>query len=648
MQNLAQYFPTLVKKLVLLTIDAFLVPFSLWLALSLRLGSSYVSFDYSSSLIFAVLTAVTLFIFILIGMYRVVLRYAGLRMLEVVAVGVLASTGVLLVLFFMSKEAGLPRSALIIYGALLFIFVGGIRIFALRVLGIADGYLNKGRPVAIYGAGESGRQLVGLLHGSSEYTPVAFLDDDKQLQGREVDGLKVFAPSDLDYLSKKDVQEILLAIPSASIQQRKNILRRLEPLPYHVRTVPDFQKIMSGVAQLDQLEELRLEDLLGREPVDPDKELLEKCNAGKTVLVTGAGGSIGAELCRQILSLKPRVVVLFEQSEFALYQVENELRQIKNSLNSSLELVPVLGSVTKKSRLKSILSAYAVDTIYHAAAYKHVPLVEHNPAEGVANNVFGTLYAVEAAIEAGVADFVLISTDKAVRPTNVMGATKRIAEMVLQALQAENLHITLSMVRFGNVLGSSGSVVPLFRKQIKAGGPVTVTHPDVIRYFMTIEEAVQLVIQAGAMAKGGDVFVLDMGEPVRILDLAKQMIHLAGMTVQDENNPDGDIAIRFTGLRPGEKLFEELLIGENVRGTDHPMIMRAEEEMLPWKELEKLLAELKQCMKTYDIDTLRKLLLRAVKGYQPQHGIEDHVWKKNRRRAAELETQIPSPDDKLH
>jgi len=651
MHHFAQHLPTVIKKLVLLGIDALLVPFSLWLALSLRLGQTYTNFDYSSSLIFAGLTALTLFIFISIGMYRVVLRYAGLRMLEDVAVGVLASTGILLALVFVDKAVGLPRSVFIIYGALLFIFVGGIRILALRLFGISRDHMNKGKPVVIYGAGESGRQLVGLLHGGPEYTPVAFLDNDKQLQGREIEGLKVFDPSkvdELEYLEKKNVEQILLAMPSASMQQRKKIIKHLEPLPFYVRTVPDFQKIMSGVAQLDQLEELRLEDLLGRDQVTPNKALLGKCISGKSVLVTGAGGSIGSELCRQILSLKPTTLVLFEQSEFVLYQIEHELQQLKITDGYSLEIVPVLGSVTQKNRLQNILSAYTVETVYHAAAYKHVPLVEHNPAEGVANNIFGTLHATEAAIQAGVSDFVLISTDKAVRPTNVMGATKRMAEMVLQALQINHPDIVLSMVRFGNVLGSSGSVVPLFRKQIKAGGPVTVTHADVIRYFMTIPEAVQLVIQAGAMAKGGDVFVLDMGEPVKILDLAKQMIHLAGLKVQDEENPEGDIAIKFTGLRPGEKLYEELLIGENVSGTRHPMIMRAEEEMLPWNELEQLLVDMKQCMKEHDIDKLRALLLEAVKGYQPQHDIEDHIWKKNRSRTAQVETQIPAPADKLH
>jgi FlaA1/EpsC-like NDP-sugar epimerase len=388
---------------------------------------------------------------------------------------------------------------------------------------------------------------------------------------------------------------------------------------------------------------------LGRDTVSPDQKLLSKCISGKSVLVTGAGGSIGSELCRQILALQPTTVVLFEQSEFALYQIEQELRQILASHRRlRVDVVPVMGSVTHQKRLENILKAYKVETVYHAAAYKHVPLVEHNPAEGVANNVQGTLHAAQAAIATGVSDFVLISTDKAVRPTNVMGATKRMAEMVLQALQPLHPQITLSMVRFGNVLGSSGSVVPLFREQIKKGGPITVTHPDVTRYFMTIPEAVQLVIQAGAMAQGGDVFVLDMGEPVRIYDLAEQMIRLAGYEVLDRDNPDGDIEIRFTGLRPGEKLYEELLIGENVSGTLHPMIMRAEEEMMPWEELEKLLARLKLCMKDHDIDGLRDLLLEAVRGYQPQHDIEDHVWKKNRQSTPQKETHIPPPEDKLH
>lgn len=643
--------PTFFKKLILFFIDGIAIPLSLWLALSLRYGEIYTAFVYTSFLVFAGLTVLSLSIFVSIGMHRAVLRYAGLKMLETIGVGVLASMGILIALVFLAQDAGLPRSVFIIYGALLFIISGGVRILALRLLGFSRGHLNKGKPVVIYGAGDGGRQLVGLLHNGSEYTPVAFLDDDAQLQGRDVEGLKVFDPSEseeLGSLQRKGVEEVLLAIPSASMDQRKKIIKRLEPLPFRVRTVPDFQKIMSGKAQLDQLEELRLEDLLGRDPVAPDKALLGKCIAGKSVLVTGAGGSIGSELCRQILTLNPTALVLFEQSEFALYQIEHELRQLRIMNGHDFEIIPVLGSVTHQNRLQNILVAYAVETVYHAAAYKHVPLVEHNPAEGVANNVFGTLQATEAAIQAGVSDFVLISTDKAVRPANVMGATKRMAEMVLQALQVSHPEIMLSMVRFGNVLGSSGSVVPLFRKQVKAGGPITVTHADVIRYFMTIPEAVQLVIQAGAMAQGGDVFVLDMGKPVKILDLAKQMIHLAGLNIQDEKNPEGDIAIKFTGLRPGEKLYEELLIGENVSGTRHPMIMRAEEEMLPWNDLQQLTADMKQCMKEHDIDKLRALLLEAVKGYQPQHDIEDHIWKKNRSQALQLETKIPTPEDKLH
>jgi FlaA1/EpsC-like NDP-sugar epimerase len=480
--------------------------------------------------------------------------------------------------------------------------------------------------VIIYGAGSAGRQLLTALQQSSEYRPVAFIDDANELRKKFIGGVEVFTPNDIKGLiSKSEVSEILLAIPSVSRTRRNEIFDSLEPYPVMVRSLPGMSELAQGKVNITDLKEVSIKDLLGRDVVEPNQQLLGKNITSKTVVVTGAGGSIGSELCRQIVFLEPKALILYEMSELALYTIEKELSNIGIR---SMNIYPVLGSVNNKARVANVLKSFGVDTVYHAAAYKHVPMVEFNNTEGVDNNIFGTLNCAQSAIDTGVETFVLISTDKAVRPTNTMGATKRGAELVLQALSSKQSGTKFTMVRFGNVLGSSGSVIPLFKQQIKDGGPVTVTDINIIRYFMTIPEAVELVIQAGAMGTGGDVFVLDMGKPVRIVDLAKKMIRLSGLEVKDEAHPDGDIEINYTGLRPGEKLYEELLIGDDVTETDNPLIMRAKEDMLPWDELERILSDLEVAIKDLDQEKLRKLLIQAVPDFKPQCEIMDVLYNK--------------------
>ena len=471
--------------------------------------------------------------------------------------------------------------------------------------------------VLIYGAGNAGRQLAAAMTNSHEMRVVGFLDDDDRLHGHVLNGLSIYSPADLPGLvTSLQVSTVLLAIPSVSRHRRNEMIAQMLRAHVQVRTLPAVSELAQGMVSTSDLRELDIDDLLGREPVAPNHILLGRNITDKVVLVTGAGGSIGSELCRQILSVNPSTLVLIEQSEFALYEIQQELQE-KIEDNATL-LVPVLASVRDAQRLNEIFADWKPDTVYHAAAYKHVPLVEHNPIEGIRNNTLGTLTAARAAAEHGVSDFVLISTDKAVRPTNIMGASKRLAEMALQALAATAPKTRFSMVRFGNVLGSSGSVVPKFRRQIRDGGPITLTHPDITRYFMTIPEAAQLVIQAGAMAKGGDVFVLDMGDPVKIMDLATRMIELSGLCVRDENNPEGDIEIEITGLRPGEKLFEELLIGNNPRPTSHPRIMKAHEEFVAWPVLLEKLQQLESLLEQRNVEGTKELLTELVSGYAPQ------------------------------
>jgi FlaA1/EpsC-like NDP-sugar epimerase len=569
------------------------------------------------------------------GLYRAVVRYIGY---DVLVAGAITAAGAALVgsfFLYVDGNAGAPVRWAIAYWGSAFIYLCGSRYLARKFL-IHRRLSTECERVVIYGAGAAGAQLAIQLLGDEHFLPVAMVDDDVALHKKRVKGLTVDSPSNIQSIIRHTGATcVLLAIPHASRRQRRAVLEYLSPYPVHVQTIPDLSDLISGKARVDDIREVAVEDLLGRDPVPPDPELLSAAIRGKRVMVTGAGGSIGSELCRRILQQAPKSLVLFEISEIALYEMELELRDQARRIGC--ELVPLLGSVHHQNRVREVLETFRINTIYHAAAYKHVPLVEYNLLEGVHNNIFGTLHIAQAAIDAKVDDFILISTDKTVSPTSVMGATKRFAEMILQALQVNHEDICFCIVRFGNVLESSGSVVPLFRQQIRDGGPVTVTHRDIIRYFMTIPEATQLVIQAGGMAKGGEVFVLDMGEPVKIRDLAARMIALTGHTVRDASNPDGDIEIQYTGLRPAEKLYEELLIGTNVSGTRHPRIMWANEDFLNWNELRPLIVELEAATEAMDRNRTRQVLMESVSEYNPANGIDDLVW---------VNQQDDSADDK--
>ena len=606
------------------------MPVALWSAFALRFGTLTPPIDRFWWL-FIVVPVLSVPILKLCGLYREVLRYMGPQAAVAILKGVTLSTALLGAVALLGGLRDLPRSVLILYWINSLLYLGGSRILLRAMLQTLSRRARGRAPVVIYGAGAAGAQLAGALDLSPDYVPVAMVDDDPGLWGSTVRGLRVYSPDALEALiADSHVQHVLLALPAASRERRRAIVRWLEPFPVRVKTVPNLADLAAGRAQLEDIRDVEIEDLLGRDPVEPDQALLRACIDGKNVLVTGAGGSIGSELCRQIAMLSPRRLVLYELSEYALYQIERELREMLARTGKELELVPVLGSVLNRARMQELMRAFEIQTVYHAAAYKHVPLVEHNVLEGVRNNTLGTWHAAMAAQTAGVETFVLISTDKAVRPTNVMGASKRMAELVLQGLAEEGGKTLFCMVRFGNVLGSSGSVVPLFREQIRRGRPVTITHPEVTRYFMTIPEAATLVLQAGAMAEGGDVFVLDMGEPVKIVDLARQMIRLMGLEVRDESNPDGDIEIVFTGLRPGEKLYEELLIGDNVTGTRHPMIRRAIESSLPGAEVEQLLIRLQKAYERYDCTEAEAVLTEAVAGFVHEGPDQDVLWRQIR------------------
>ncbi|EJL9415221.1 polysaccharide biosynthesis protein [Vibrio cholerae] len=630
------------KRIISVLVDVFFIIFSFYSAYWVRVGNFEIIHSDSIPYLLATVIVVTILSFTRLGLYRAILRYLTFHALAVVSVGTLISAASVAIAAFYF-DAPVPRSLPIIYGTFLCLLCGGSRLIV-RVL--VSGLNGKGRKVVlIYGAGSAGRQLAIALRNSENYKVVGFIDQDKTLENTVIMGLQVYDISRAVYLvDKYDVTQVLLAVPSASRARRKKILESLIDLSAEVLTVPDMKDIVEGKASIDQLKDVAIEDLLGRDPVTPQQCLMESNILGKVVMVTGAGGSIGSELCRQIVRQKPKALVLFELSEFGLYQIDRELKQLMEAEGLHVEIIPLLGSVQRINRLVVTMKSFKVQTVYHAAAYKHVPLVEYNVVEGVRNNVFGTYYAAQAAIEAGVESFVLISTDKAVRPTNVMGTTKRMAELGLQALaEQENRKVKgtrFCMVRFGNVLGSSGSVVPLFKRQIEAGGPITVTHPDIIRYFMTIPEAAQLVIQAGAMGKGGDVFVLDMGEPVRITDLAVNLIQLSGLEVKDEQHPYGDIAIEFTGLRPGEKLYEELLIGDNVQKTAHERIMTANERYLPLAEFEQHLNELDKACHAFNHERIRELLLEAPTDFNPTDGIGDLVWQRTQDNQTQLEKQF--------
>jgi FlaA1/EpsC-like NDP-sugar epimerase len=589
------------------------------------------------ALAFAVTLPVTLFIFTRLGLYRAVIRYIGQHALGTVLSGIVSSAFVLALLFGLLQVHD-KGNLIFVYAILALVTSGGLRLLA-RMFLVQRNNGHKER-VLIYGAGSSGRQLAQALMNGEQYHPVIFVDDDTTLHKSTILGVPVGAPAQITSLIKlHNISRILLALPSVSRSRRREVLDALEELPIPVQSIPGMSDLVDGSMRIDELQDVKIEDLLGRDSVTPKAKLMQANTHNKVVMVTGAGGSIGAELCRQIITCEPKVLVLFELSEFSLYSIEQELSSQLTQHELDIQLIPVMGSVQNRQRLQDVMAAFKVQTVYHAAAYKHVPLVEYNVVEGVRNNVFGTWYAAEAAIAAHVETFVLISTDKAVRPTNVMGASKRLAELVLQALAQRQNTTRFCMVRFGNVLGSSGSVVPLFREQIRKGGPVTVTHKDIIRYFMTIPEAAQLVIQAGAMGNGGDVFVLDMGEPVKIADLAKRMIHLMGLEVRDEVHPRGDIEIHYSGLRPGEKLYEELLIGENVRQTAHPRIMAADEVCLTWPQMAELLQQLNTLCDNFAVQKIIELLRSAPTGFNYTSSSSDVVMLA----AAQTSAVMPAP-----
>ncbi|NMZ69257.1 NDP-sugar epimerase, includes UDP-GlcNAc-inverting 4,6-dehydratase FlaA1 and capsular polysaccharide biosynthesis protein EpsC [Pseudomonas peli] len=646
------------KRVLQVVTDVCLVWLALWLAFVARLGiDGHVEPLGGHLWLFTLAPVVAIPLFIRLGMYRAVMRYLGNDALLTIAKAVSLSALILALAVYWYRDAPstIPRSLVFNYWWLSLVLIGGLRL-VMRQYFMGDWYMaGFGLPfgareahlprVAIYGAGAAGNQLVAALHMGRSMRPVAFIDDDSGIANRTIAGLRVYTPKHIQQMiNETGADEVLLAMPSVSRGRRRQILEGLEHFPLHVRSIPGFMDLASGRVKVEDVQEVDIADLLGRDSVPPQQALFERCIRNQVVMVTGAGGSIGAELCRQILLNQPTTLLLFEHSEFNLYSIHSELQARIKRESLPLRLVPILGSIRSADRLLAVMQAWKVDTVYHAAAYKHVPIVEHNITEGVLNNLVGTLNTAQAAIRAGVSNFVLISTDKAVRPTNVMGSTKRLAEMVLQALSRESapalfeddkalrqLNKTrFTMVRFGNVLGSSGSVIPLFHEQIRKGGPVTVTHPNITRYFMTIPEAAQLVIQAGAMGKGGDVFVLDMGEPVKIADLAEKMVHLSGLSVRSAGKPHGDIAIEFTGLRPGEKLYEELLIGDDVSPTEHPMIMRANEEHLPWEPFKVRLSELLDAVERDDYDRVRQLLRETVSGYKPEGEIVDWIHMKRR------------------
>jgi len=623
--------PRWAKRSLVLAVDTSFCILTVWLAFYLRLGE-IVTLHGNALAAALVSIGIGIPIFIVSGLYRAIFRYSGWPVLMSVARAI-AIYGILYAsLFTAIGIQNVPRTVGIIQPILLLLFVGASRAVARIWLG--DHYqaaLNQaGRAkVLVYGAGKSGRQLLSAVANSPEMKVVGFLDDDDRLSGHVLNGQPIYSPKELDNLvAALNVSIVLLAMPSLPRKRRNAIIASIRPKRIAVRTLPSMADMVHGKISYSDLRDLDIDDLLGREPVIPNHILLAKSTRNKVVIVTGAGGSIGSELCRQVLALGPSKLLLIDQSEFALYAIHQEL--LGNFPDKESTLIPLLGSVKDNDRMQEVITTWRPDTLYHAAAYKHVPMVEHNVAEGIKNNVFGTLCTAKAAVQHGVSNFVLVSTDKAVRPTNIMGASKRLSEIVLQALADTDTKTNFSIVRFGNVLDSSGSVVPKFRQQIRGGGPITLTHPDITRYFMTIAEASQLVIQAGAMAKGGDVFVLDMGQPVRIYDLAQKLIELSGLTLRNEQNPDGDIEIEVVGLRPGEKLYEELLIGENPKLTIHPRVMKAQENFLPWTQLEDDLRTLEILLNVNDVGAIRMMMRTLVSGYTPSTNIVDWIYTEER------------------
>jgi len=625
--------PRPTKRLITLAYDALVIPLAIYASLALRHGELIIRIN--EQLLFTVIstTILSLAVFTRTGLYRAVIRYMATKAFGTLAVGITISALILATSSFIT-QANLPRSSIIIYWFTAFALLGSPRLFIRNIVNQLNN--SSKEAVVIYGAGNQGIALMNALSNSETYRPIAFIDDNRKKQGSIIQGLKVYGQDQLTSLNEShNLNKVLLALGNASTSKRKQIIESISGNNFEILTTPAVQDIVSGKAKIEEVKDVEIEDLLGRDCVSPNQALLRDNIKDKNVLVTGAGGSIGSELCRQIIKQHPAKIILLELNEYSLYSIEQELNNYCQAHDDcQVEIISILGSVQKQNRLETIFKTFKVQTIYHAAAYKHVPMVEHNVVEGVRNNVFGTWYCAEAAIKADVERFVLISTDKAVRPTNVMGASKRVAELVLQALSERQSDTLFSMVRFGNVLGSSGSVVPLFRKQIKAGGPITVTHPDIIRYFMTIPEASQLVIQAGAMGKGGDVFVLDMGEPVKIVSLAQKMIRLSGLTEKDDLNNHGDIEIQFTGLRPGEKLYEELLIGDNVEGSEHPRIMTANEVHLTWPETHNLLNKLDKACHDFKVEDVINLLLEAPAAFTRESKNPDWVLNQTQKNGA--------------
>ncbi|WP_020408824.1 polysaccharide biosynthesis protein [Hahella ganghwensis] len=629
----------IVRQLIAVCWDIVFLFFSLWAALSLRWERLYFTDDMKVLLSLGITVACSLILFAKLGLYRAVIRFMSNHALVAVLSGITISSLVLGASGFI-LQAQIPRSVPFIYWCLSLVLVGGARLIVRSL--VLHRYLRSKEKIVIYGAGSAGLQLSSVLYQGQEYLPIAFVDDNPARQGMILNGLRVHSPSSLQKLiNRYGVKRVLLALGNTPRSNRYRVLKRLEEVSIKVQTIPSMTDIVRGVAKISEIRDIDLEDLLGRDAVDGDVGLLEQCISDKVVMVTGAGGSIGSELCRQIVEHRPKMLVLFEHSEYALYSVHQELEQLLEKRHIDIPVKAVFGSVQKRHRMEVVMQSFGVNTVYHAAAYKHVPMVEHNVVEGVRNNLFGTWYTAEAAINAQVETFVLVSTDKAVRPTNVMGASKRLAELVLQALSQRQQATRFCMVRFGNVLGSSGSVVPLFREQISSGGPVTVTHQDITRYFMTIPEAAQLVLQAGALGKGGEVFVLDMGEPVKIDQLARKMIHLMGFEVKSEANPLGDIEIIYTGLRPGEKLYEEVLIGNDPQGTVYPRIMMAREKYLPWHQVEELLKEIDAACHNFDCELVRMLLKKAETDYHPLDETKDLVWLENLQNVESAENVQP-------
>lgn len=607
------------KRLILVVADIVALTFSLWSAFALRFSDWWPEENIEPSwALFIFIPLFGVIVFIKLGLYRAVIRFMNVRVLQSIALGVALIIAGAYTFAQLIDLHDMPRSIPIIFGLNAWLYLGGSRLLIRSYYHWLVSYYTNRERVVIYGAGGAGAQLAQLLRGGAEYIPVAFLDDDKALWRGQVQGLPVFNPASLDTLIKdKDIDVLLLAMPHISESRRSAIIKFVSDFPVHVKTMPAMPDLISGDS-LDNIREVDIDDLLGRDQVTPEISLIECSITNKAVCITGAGGSIGSELARQAVTNGAKSVILYELSEFALYTIKSELLQLACDINSECEIYPVLGSVLDRKRIEQVFSRFSVQTVYHAAAYKHVPLVEHNVLQGIKNNALGTECVALAAENTGVERFVLISTDKAVRPTNVMGATKRLAEMIIQLIASERRSKTIfSMVRFGNVLGSSGSVVPLFKSQIAAGGPVTVTHPEINRFFMTIPEAASLVVQAGSMAKGGDVFILDMGEPVKIADLAAQMIHLSGFTVKDAEHPDGEIEIVYSGLRPGEKLYEELLIGNNATGTCHSKILTADEEFVSRERLDKVLSEIRYAIDANDSGEARKILIEVVGDFKP-------------------------------